>query len=399
MAESLIKRRCVISIGDYEPLDITQQFANFQRGLQRFSQTWNVATRISPFKLEADGAIAVWHTETKAPNWVVKTEFRLLNWSDIVKKDFRLWNLERAWRATKAIVDFIWSGTCWRYLRLNRRFGFFFLYPLLAFVVVVLISLWLAAFLGNNEVPYAPLIAFSIGTGLIFSFVRWVDPVGLPRIVDMWIFLHELVHLEKINLAERMGVFSQDLVAQLQSDNFDELLIVGHGIGAVLQPIIVDRAFWALPEFGKDGRSISLLSLGSALLAVGLHPEGGWVVSPASRVARDRWVYWAEYQAQEDIFNFFGVNPITELISDHGKPVLQKIQFKEMADFDAIRPNNAYKNHRQFVRANTKRYFYDYFMACCGPFDLKARVKYPDLMVAAFSSDGRLSSDNLERRK
>jgi len=395
LTESLVKRRCVVSIGDYEPLDVAQQFANFQRGLQRFSQTWNVATRISPIKYEADGAIAVWHTETKAANWMVTTEFRLLNWSDIVKKNFRRWNLDRAWSAVKAITDFVISGTCWRYFRLNWRFGLLFLYPLLAVFLIAIVSLWLAAFLGNLEVPYAPLIAFAIGAGAIFALIKWIDPTVLPRVVDMWVFLHELVHLENTGLAERLGVFSQDLVKLLQSNDFDEILIVGHGIGAALQPIIVDRAFWALPEFGKNGRSVSLLSLGSLLLAVGVHPEGGWVVGPLSRVARDRWVYWAEYQSEEDILSFPGINPVTELVSDHGKPVLQKIKIKEMSGRDSKgrSAKGAYQNHRQFVRANAKRYSYDFFMACCGPFDLKARVKFPELMVAAFTSDGRLAAD------
>ena len=243
--------------------------------------------------------------------------------------------------------------------------------------------------------PFAPLFGIAIAAALFFAFTIWVDPIVLPRVVDMWIFMHELVHLERTQLAERLGVFSQDIVAQLQIDKFDEIVIVGHGVGAALQPIILDRAFWALPDFGKDGRSVSLLSLGSLLLAVGLHPEGGWVVGPVSRVARDRWVYWAEYQAQEDIISFPGNNPVTELISDHGKPVLQEIQIKDMVDTNAKRrfPASAYQNHRQLVRANTKRYFYDYFMICCGPFDLQTRVKYPDLMVAAFNSDGRLNAN------
>src|SRR5664279_4377682 len=147
----MIKRRCVISIGDYEPLDVAKQFANFQRGLQRFGQTWNVTPKVSPFKTEADGAIVVWDIETKAPNWAVNTEYRLLNWSDIVRKDFRRWDLSRAWHAVKAISDFVYSGTCWRYFRLSWKFGLFFVYPVLAVLFFAIFALWLTVFLGNLE--------------------------------------------------------------------------------------------------------------------------------------------------------------------------------------------------------------------------------------------------------
>jgi hypothetical protein len=393
VAESLIKRRCVISIGDYEPIDVTQQFASFQRGLARFAKTWNVKVRVSPFKMEADGAVAVWHTETTAPNWQVKTEFRILNWSDLVRRDFQHWNLNRVWRAAKAISNFVFSGTGWRYFRLNWRFGLFFFYPALVFLFSAMIALWLVTLLGSFEVPFASLFGFGVVAALLVAFIKWVDPFVLPRVVDMWIFMHELVHLERTGLAERLGVFSQDIIEKLQSDHFDEIVIVGHGIGAVIQPIIVDRAFWALPEFGKQGRSVSLLSLGSMLLAVGLHPEGGWAVGPLSRVVRDRWVFWAEYQAYDDIIGFPGINPVAELIDDQGKPKLQKIQVKDMVDIKSSFPESIFKNHRALLQANTKKYFYDYFMICCGPFSLPTRVEYPDLMVTAFHSDGRLISD------
>lgn len=395
MADTLIKSRCVISIGDYEPIDIAQQFANFQRNLQRFGQTWNVTTKISPIKIEADGAVAIWHTEAKSSNWKTKTEFRILNWSDIVKRDFRRWNLTRLWRVAKALPDFVISGTCWRYFRANRKFALLFFYPIIVAAICAVIGYWVGTLWSNFDVPLAPFFGIAVGAALYFSFIKWIDPVVLPRVVDMWIFLYELVHLERNHLAERLGVFIQDVVTQLESHNFDEILIVGHGIGAVLQPIIVDRAFWALPEFGKDGRSVSLLSLGSLLLAVGFHPEGGWVVGPMSRLARDGWVYWVEYQAEEDILSFPGHNPVTELISDHGKPKLQKVQISDMVEVGPKKrfPETTYLNHRQFVRANSKRYFYDYFMICCGPFALPARVKYRDHMVTAFGGDGHLVAD------
>ena len=56
-----------------------------------------------------------------------------------------------------------------------------------------------------------------------------------------------------------------------------KIVVIGHGIGAALQPIVLDRAFFALPEFGKgDGRTINVVSVGSLLLAVGLHPRN-WI--------------------------------------------------------------------------------------------------------------------------
>jgi hypothetical protein len=391
VAEELIKTRCVILIGDYEQMDVAQQVARFQRGLQRFAQTWNVKTSCSSAKIKPDGVVAVWRTETRAPNWKVNTEFRLLNWSDVFKDDSRLRNFNRIWRAVRAITNFVISGTCWRYLRTSWRFGLLFLYPVLAVLLFVAIALWLVTLLRNLGVPFAPFVGLAIGTGLFAAFVRWVDPV-LPRVVDMWIVLYDLVHLKRASLSERLGIFSQDIVEKLRSNDFNEIVVIGHGIGAALQPVIMDRALFALPDFGKDGRSVSSLSIGSLLLAIGLHREGAWLVSPTLRMAHDRMVYWAEYQADEDIFSFPGCNPVAELLGESEEPALQRIRIGDMVDAERRSPKTVYQNHLQLVGANTKRYFYDYFMICCGPFGLSTRVEYRDLMVKVFGSDGRLVS-------
>jgi hypothetical protein len=58
---------------------------------------------------------------------------------------------------------------------------------------------------------------------------------------------------------------------------------------------------------------------------------------------------------------------------------------------------NFLRIHRQAVMGNERRYFYDYYMLCCGPIALADRVANPDQAVAAFGDDGafvtRLASD------
>jgi hypothetical protein len=232
------------------------------------------------------------------------------------------------------------------------------------------------------------------GVGLFAGYVKWLDPFELPRVVDLWVFLYDLVHLKRAGLPERLGVFSQDIIAKLQSNDYDEIVVIGHGIGAALQPIILDRVFFTLPDFDKQaGRKVNVLSLGSLLLAVGLHPGGSWLVSPTLRIAVDRMVYWVEYQAEEDVLSFAGCNPVAELVEEHSKPILQKIRIKDMVD-SATKGRfrgAAYQNHLQLIQANSKRYYYDYFMVCCGPFALPTRVDYADHMVTAFAPDGGLN--------
>ena len=47
-----------------------------------------------------------------------------------------------------------------------------------------------------------------------------------------------------------------------------------------------------------------------------------------------------------------------------------------------------FRVHRQFVMGNEERYFYDYYMMCCGPVSLPQRVTYHAGAVESFAPDG-----------
>ncbi len=394
---SVVGRRCVVWIGDYEPTDVAQRFAEFQRGLKLFAKTWRVSVRTSSFAMQ-DGqdAVAVWLAETKGANWKVDTEFRLYNWSDLVRDDFTGWRWDMPWRAAKAIGSFIASGTLFRYARTNWRFALLFSYPLLVMLAGLLVGLWIRGLVGRLGLPLPFVFGVAVGCGLILGFMRWVDPTVL-RIVNLWIFLHDLILHKRKGLGQRIEQFSHDLEEQLRYQRADEILVVGHGIGAAMQPLVVDRAFWQFQEFGREGEMINLLSVGSQLLAVGLHPEADWLTGPVLRVSRDRMAFWADYQSKDDPLSFAGINPAKEMTDSDGKPSVRQVRFKEMTGHAArLFPLRlAYQNHGQFLRANAKRCAYDFFMICCGPIPLRSRVKQPEQSLSAFENDGKLRTPNL----
>jgi hypothetical protein len=51
---------------------------------------------------------------------------------------------------------------------------------------------------------------------------------------------------------------------------------------------------------------------------------------------------------------------------------------------------NFLRVHRQAVMGNERRYFYDYYMLCCGPLPLREWVEKAERAVAKFGADGAL---------
>ena len=77
-----------------------------------------------------------------------------------------------------------------------------------------------------------------------------------------------------------------------------------------------------------------------------------------------------------------------------GKPIVRIIRIRLMVEEHTYRMFRLsfLRIHRQAVMGNERRYFYDYYMLCCGPMALNDRIENPDGAVTAFAADGSISA-------
>lgn len=394
MAAQEVKRRCVFFLGGYEPIPPERQHERFVRELARFQKTWQVTSTVSDLTLAEGGAVGAWKVETKGPNWAVETEYRSLLWGDLVATDFERSDWERVPCAIRAFADFILSGTAFRYFAVNWRYGLFFLYPILILLGFAAIGLMLAWYATGYGLPVllVPLAALAVFALLNIWPGRFLL---LPYMLDDWLFAYELVHRCRPGLDERLDLFARDVAARLCAGGADEIVFSGHSLGCALKIEVLDRALRMVPDFGARGEQLSVLSTGSSLLKIALHPAAGWLKDAVSRVSQNSAVFWVEYQTMVDIISFYKVNPLQALrLPDTGRPTIRRVHVRDMLLPETYRrfKGNFFRLHRQLVMGNDKRYFYDYFMIVCGPFRLITRADHPE-QVTAFSPDGSLISE------
>ena len=174
----------------------------------------------------------------------------------------------------------------------------------------------------------------------------------------------------------------------------DEIIVDGHSLGVPLSLIVVDRALRLDPQLAHCGKPLHLVSCGSSLLKLCLHPAAGWLREVVGRVANSPAIYWVDFQAVADIINMFNVDPSVALgMPATGKPIIKIVCIDLMVDKATYRRFrfNFLRIHRQVTMGNERRYFYDYYMLCCGPISLIQRVTNSDAAVVAFSSEGALT--------
>lgn len=400
MESKTVKKRDVVFVCGYEISRPEGHHRRFAKEIPAFEAAWNVKSEQSPVEFDSRTNVALWRLKTRGPNWQVDTNYYMYWWGDLIAPDFELTDRRRLWVGFAALFDFLFSGAIVEYFRTNWRYALFFLYPYVFLALVGIGGFFLTRWLIGGLVPFADLIAVAVGIVCVFGLLKLPPkPFYVGYLLNDWYFASDLVHHRRKGLDERLDGFARELVDLCRKTDADEVVVVGHSLGAVQAVDVLARAKRLDPRLGAKAAPVRLLTIGSSLLKIGLHPAAKQLREAVSQIANDPTLHWAEFQAISDIVNFYKSNPVTDLdLPPAEMPIVQIVRVKHMLKPETYSglKRDFFRVHRQFVMANEQRYFYDYYMICCGPVPLPQRVAFHDGAVQAFAPDGSFDPSKVE---
>ena len=395
----MIRRRGVYHITGYDPIGVAWHKL-FKRELATFARTWSINSEISDYTPRTQDSNPRWIVTSIASNWRVETFYETLLWDDIVLADFARPTGERLRKSFSAFFDFVFSGTVLRYFRANWQYGLFFLFPYFLLCLFAAVGLAIAfaalSFVALPGVMQAA-VALLLSIVIFFALLRW--PGRRWRVaqgLDDWIFSWEYVHDRRSDVDARLSRFADELVARARDGSLDEIIIVGHSLGATLAIEIVARAFARDANLGRHGPSVCVLTVGSTIPKFSLHPAGGRFRQSAARIVGNPSIAWAEYHARADAISFYKFHPVTlsRFYGDRmtGKPVCRRVRLHLMLKLKTyLRYRLRFMRlHYQFVMANERRTAYDYFMMVCGPIPFARMVLTSKGPAELIAPDGAL---------
>jgi hypothetical protein len=391
VGKTIVARRLVFHVGGYDPITPhASAYRRFAREIGRFERTWSVQASIDSLQESVDQTR--WRVNTRGPNWHVETDYHLVRWDDVIEG----FSGQRFWRRIPlgviAFLDFISAGAFWGYLRISWYYAVFFLYPFVMFdtIIATVICAAVLALKESGSAPVAIAIGLFVLAALLLGPWRWLR---LNTLFDDWIFARDYIRKGNTTLEQRLDGIAGEMIVAARSADADELLVVGHSLGAVLAVDLLDRALKLDPMLGATGTPVTLLSIGSSILKIGLHRGAGRFRAAAERVARAPGIFWGDYQSRIDIMNFYNTNPMAEmsLTTKHG-PVVRFVEFGRALERRMYRRIRLrfYRVHCQFISGNDKRALYDYFMLVCGPILAKSQTLASDGALSMIGEDGML---------
>jgi hypothetical protein len=391
MARTTLAKRLVFHVGGYDP--ITPHAAaqrRFVREIQRFGLTWSVKASIDALKVGVDET--KWTVTASGPNWQVETDYHLIRWDDEIGNCSRRAIWHRIPLGIIAFLDFATAGALWGYFRTNWYYAVFFLYPFVMFGALIAAAYLVGVFTFHisGSVLIGIVAGLLVTAALLAGPWRWLH---IDTLFDDWIFSREYVRSGSSTIEQRLDRFATEIVAAARSSNADELLVVGHSLGAVIAVDLLDRALRLDPALGVGGIPVTFLTIGSSILKIGLHRGARRFRAAVERVGRAPGIFWGDYQARVDIMNFYKTNPMAEMsLPTENGPVVRLVEFSRTLEHVVYRRIRLkfYRLHCQFISGNDRRALYDYFMLVCGPVSAKSQTLAADGALSMIGEDGTL---------
>jgi len=399
----LIRRRHVFYVAGYDPQDAEDYYALFCREFERFKMLWPLRGSLTPPNVAADGHSARWRIETATPGWQVSVDYEFLNWNDIILRDLAR---PMRWRLPQAFfrfIDQLFTGTLFRVFRASSRFGLFFIYPMVGLVLwlaVAAVGGWLAWSIVVGLAAPPAFIGAVLGGVVFFVLFRLMRPIAdgafVVQLTDLWLFFRDIARGERADFEKRVDAFAARLVDGARAGDADEIVVVGHSGGAVAAALTVERALALDPGLGTHGPRIVLLTLGSIMPAIALHPRSARVRDAILRLATEPGLLWIDCQSNTDVVNFFDFDPVNGVGVDAGparrNPIVFHVRFRDAlgSEFYESQRWNFFRIHFQFIMANDRKATFDYYLYLCGPLPLAAWTADRTRTIEEFGPDASL---------
>lgn len=393
-----IRRRHVLFLAGFDPIDVPAQHRRMQREMAKFATTWSLSAQVGDVEAAAGGMGECWRLSTQGPEWSTETTYEPLDWHHIVLAEMARSRIARPFEGLVAFFDFVISGTAWRYFAATWPYALFFLAPffnLLLFTVVAVGGGGIAAWaLGMTGMVAAGIVV--VGAVCLFvGLMRWPGRRWrVEQAVADWVFARDYMYGRNKDFDALLHRFADRLLACAQRADCDEVIVVGHSLGATVAVDVIARAIERDPNLGRSGPKVCLLTIGATIPKLALHPAAAWLRSGIQRIAEHPGIAWTEYQARRDPISFYNFSPVTLKRFDPTmrgkKPRIVLVGLKDFLSPETYRRHkmNHMRLHYQFVMANERRAIYDYYMLICGPAPFVFLSDIPRGALDVFGPDG-----------
>jgi hypothetical protein len=375
-----VRRRLVVFLPGFEAMPAIAHARRFVREARRTAPVYAMVLP-GEVAVSREGEVTARIVAAGAGDAATETELLVDSMDEIAASYAARGAMRRLATGYRALFDFAISGAAPRFAATSWRYLIFFLFPLILPLAAVLLALlaW--------QVSASAATGLLVGVVLAVAFA-WIafSRLHLLLVMDDWTFAHDLAHRRQPDFEAALDRLAAWTANRASEGQFDEIVIAAHSLGAIAAVPLARRIvrMWApLPPVG-------LLTVGSSLLKVALHPKADWLRDDVEAVSEER-ISWLDVQALTDPIHFYKSHPLTSLgLADVGSVRTMRVRFRNQLDPDRYRrlKFNLFAVHRQFVGGVDRPTDYAFHAILLGPERFETIAARPGLAPGRAATEG-----------
>ncbi len=375
-----VRRRRLLYVGGFDPASAKKQYAIFTAEAPRQAALDGAVIEAGPLQ-DRDDLASGWTVTARWAGESVNTDYVILRWHDIVRQVWPKDDPRLFWGAWTSLFDYARAGILTVALRDSPVVFITAVTPVLlssAFVLAYA-AILAAAFLGAARVVGS--VGWPIWTAVaaplillppFFLVWRWAD-----RFINVAWLARGMICMVRAGrgaypeIDDRCEAFARKLIEADQAGDADEILVVGHSMGAQLACQAMGMALAADPQLGRRKARVNLLTLGQLIPFYSLQTRGPAFAEDMMRLVEARHVGWVDYTSPADPGSAANLHPLEGVMTDppEDRPVRRSPRFHKLltrATYRALK-RRPLEFHFAYLKAMEARGDYDVFALTCGP--------------------------------
>lgn len=377
-----VKRRAAFFLSGFDPRGGRHYYSLYQEEAAKMAAVTGVPTSVSKRKREKKHIMA-WQVVRGEGDAQCVTDFRTLDYDDIIR---------RHWVKTEAGVISQMLQAYWLMLRKGMFNKGWNVYKPLILAMVLWFTLMVAVLLVASTASYQVWQCLSLATvwkslicgGLFIGIVisgSWLDKFFNHHWLLRGIAFSGLQkQYDDPDYDDRMVYFAEQIIAADKSNEYDEVLVVGHSSGAIWAVEALSRALQLDKELGQRQAEVNLLTLGNCFVLMTATTLDKGFHGHIRYLSQNKQIDWLDLSAKIDNAGSFKIDSALLIPWSEAEPMPKEHLPRMMpARFFKVFSEQQYKKlkqdllriHFQYLRASELDGEYDYFRMTGGTDSLR----------------------------
>lgn len=354
-----VRRRLVLFLPGFEAIPAAGHGRRFVREARRTAPVHGMALPYD-IPVSQEGEVTVVHVAAESPAGVTETELHIDSLDAIAATYAAHPRFRRIASGYRALFDFAVTGTAWRFARTSWRYVIFYLFPFLLPLLALMLAGAAWRISGGSPLGLAAGVVAAVA-------IAWVALryLHLMLVMDDWAFARDLAHGKQPAFEAAIDRLAASTMRRADEGTVDEIIIAAHSMGAMAAVALCARIL----RSSRPLPPIGLLTVGSSLMKVALHPQADWLRRDVETISQHG-APWLEVQSLTDPIHFYKSHPLSSLgIADNGSVQVMRVRFRDQLDparYDRIK-RDFFAVHRQFVSGVDRASDYAFHAILCGP--------------------------------